>query len=389
MHAQAARTLPTIVQARAAISATFFVLGAGFGLWAVHIPLVQRRLAIPPDTLGLALLVLAIGAIMAMPLCGWAVSHVGSRRLTVWLACLFAVLMPLPTVADSTAWLFGALWLFGLGMGGLDVAMNTQAAAIETARGRPTMSSIHAFYSLGGLAGAAAGGGMIARGWGDGRGAMVSAAVLLGMALSAARYLWNTERQVAAGPHFVMPPRAALGVGLLAFLAFSAEGAIGDWSALFLLDHKQSTPAIAATGFAAFSICMATVRLVGDPIVLRMGAVRTMTAGGGLMAAGIALALLAPWPLLSAAGFGVVGIGAANIVPVLFTASARIPGVSPSAGIAATVTMGYAGFVLMPPILGFVAGAWGLPASLGIVALMAVAIAAAARTAADIAALPK
>jgi MFS family permease len=286
----------------------------------------------------------------------------------------FAILAPIPVLSPSVPFLFVALFLFGAAMGGLDVAMNTQAAEIEAARRRPTMSSFHGFFSVGALVGAVLGGFIIGAGWGDGSGASLAAAVLLAMAVWSAMNLWPSERPVDGGPRFALPPLAVLGLGAITFLAFSGEGGVTDWSALYLSTVKQSTTAEAASGLAAFSVAMVIFRLSGDWLVARLGNVATIVGGGLMMAAGMIVAVAAPWPWVVAAGFGIVGIGTANLVPVAFSAAARVPGVAPGIGVAAVTTTGYAGFLVFPPVLGFAGEAWGLSVSLLVVAAMGLAI---------------
>ena len=149
-----------------------------------------------------------------------------------------------------------------------------------------------------------------------------------------------------------------------------------DWSALYLSSVKNWSLAAAASGYAAFSVAMVVCRLTGDMVVARLGGFITIVGGGLLTAAGMIIAVLSPWPVFSAAGFAIVGIGAANLVPVAFSAAARTPGVPPSMGVAAVTTLGYSGFLVFPPVLGFIAQDWGLSAALGFVALMGLAIAA-------------
>ena len=153
-----------------------------------------------------------------------------------------------------------------------------------------------------------------------------------------------------------------------------------DWSALYLSSVKNLSLATSASGYAAFSVAMVVCRLTGDWVVARLGGFVTIVGGGLLTAFGMVLAVISPWPVLSAAGFAIVGVGAANLVPVAFSASARTPGVPPSMGVAAVTTLGYSGFLIFPPVLGFIAQAWGLSAALGVVALMGLAIAAMAGT---------
>ncbi len=368
-----------LFRARLAVSAVFFSLGAGAGIWAVYIPIVQARLGIDPGVLGLALLTMAIGAMTGMPTSGWALARFGSRTPTAVLAIVYPATVAVPLLSPTVPFLFASLLVAGLAMGALDVAMNTQASEVEAARQAPTMSSFHAFFSLGGLAGAGAGAGAISLSWGNGLGGATAAACLLILALAAVRHLWSGETTARVGPTFVLPNRAALALGLLAFLSFAVEGAVTDWSAVYLTTVKLSGAVMAATGFAAFSITMTALRLLGDGIIARVGPAAAVFLGGILIAVGIATAIVSPWPLAVALGFGIVGAGAANVVPVALSAGAHIPGMQPSVGVAAVLTVGYVGFLVSPPVLGFIADTWGLSASLMLIGLMGAAVAAAAR----------
>ncbi len=373
-HLDTAARVALAFRARIAVSIAFLILGFGPGLWAVHIPIVQERLEISPAILGVALLVMAAGAVVSMPIMGWAVGHLGSRGPTAAGVLLYMIVAPLPILADSVPLFFVALFFFGLLMGGLDVVGNVQASDVETLRGKPTMSSFHAFYSIGALLGALAGAFVIAQGWGDGSGAVVICAILFVVGALSVRNLLATDKP-EAGPQFALPSRAVLGLGFVAALVFAIEGAVTDWSALFLTDAKKATPETAAFGYAAYALAMAGLRLVGDPIVTRFGARRLVVGGGLLCVLGLGIALASPWPLVGAIGFGLVGLGAANIAPICFSAGARVPGVAPGLGVSAVATMGYSGFLVFPPILGFAAELFGLSAAIGIVLVMSMALA--------------
>ncbi|CAN5116393.1 MFS transporter [soil metagenome] len=365
-----------LVIAMAAIYYGFFLAGAGTGIWAAHIPIVQQRLDLDPAILGIALFAMAIGALIAMPVAGWAIGRFGSRPAAGFVSIAYAVLMAGPIAAPNLPLFFAACFLFGTTLGALDVAINVQASEVEKERGKPTMSSFHGFFSIGGLAGAGLGAGVIALGWGNGGGAAAVALILTGCSVWAAFNYWPRGKVAGAGPRFTLPNRAALALGLLALLSFAAEGAIVDWSALYLATDKASGAVAAAAGFAGFSIAMAIFRLTGDAIVARLGDRRTLIGGGVLVALGITVAVLSPLAALSAVGFAIIGIGAANAVPVVFSEAGRIPGMTANGGMASVVTLGYAGFLTCPPILGFVGREWGLGASLALVGLMGVAIAA-------------
>lgn len=378
MHALTDSSRPdqirALLAARIAISAIFLVPGFGAGLWAVHIPVVTSRIGIDPAIVGIALLSAAIGAVLAMPFAGVLIGRFGSRLPTICFALAFCVVSALPAAAPNTAFLIICLFFFGAFMGGCDVSMNMQAAEYEEARGRPAMSSFHGFYSVGTLLGALAGGVVIGMGWGDGSGALIAAAILLAGTIVSSFYLLPGTRRSSSGATFALPPPAVFSFGVITFLVFAGEGGIMDWSALYLTEVLLADAATAASAVAAFSTAMVIFRLTGDWIVGRIGPLVTVVGGALLMGVGAGIAVLSPWIWPAVIGFGIFGMGAANVVPVAFSAAARTPGVPPGIGIAAVTTMGYGGFLIFPPLLGFVGRAWGLTASIAIIAAMGFAV---------------
>lgn len=369
----------SIDAARWAISTVFLLNGAGIGLWAAHVPTVQARMGIDTGMLSMVLLTVAAGALLAMPLMGGLTGRWGTRRMVLLSGFAFAAMTPLIMGAPSLPLLFIAAFLFGVSNGALDVAMNANASEVETARGLPTMSSFHGFFSLGGLFGAGIGGLLVGQGLGHGQGAlMVGVVTAVVLALSAPRVMGFAATH-GAGSHFSLPRGAALGLGLLALLCFAVEGALVDWSALLMQERTGATPASAALGFSAFSIAMAACRFAGDRLIVRFGALRIMVIGGLAMFAGLALAVASTHFVLSAVGFALVGLGAANVVPLLFGAAARIPGMSAGNGVAAVATLGYGGLLLAPPVLGWVAMHSSIMVALGGLSLSGLVIALSAR----------
>lgn len=369
----------SIDAARWAISTVFLLNGAGIGLWAAHVPTVQARMGIDTGMLSMVLLTVAAGALLAMPLMGGLTGRWGTRRMVLLSGFAFATMTPLIMGAPSLPLLFIAAFLFGVSNGALDVAMNANASEVETARGLPTMSAFHGFFSLGGLFGAGIGGLLVGQGLGHGQGAlMVGVVTAVVLALSAPRVMGFAATH-GAGSHFSLPRGAALGLGLLALLCFAVEGALVDWSALLMEERTGATPASAALGFSAFSIAMAACRFAGDRLIVRFGALRIMVVGGLAMFAGLALAVASTHFVLSAVGFALVGLGAANVVPLLFGAAARIPGMSAGNGVAAVATLGYGGLLLAPPVLGWVAMHSSIMVALGGLSLSGLVIALSAR----------
>lgn len=370
--------LGEVGRARTAINLAFFNLGVGAGLWAVFIPVVRARLDISDGVLGLALLCIAIGLILAMPATGWAIARFGARNISAFAAAILPVACALPILSPTVLTLFLACLVYGAISGVLDVAMNNEAARVESTTGRALMSSFHGLFSVGGLAGAGIGALLV--GFGDPTSAIACAVVLclFGLAALAIRswYLPIGDRPPAR-VKFSLPSRPLLLIGILAFLAFGLEGAVADWSALFLEGEKGASHALAATGYAAFAGAMAVMRFLGDRLVTRFGRRRALIFGGTLIAAGCTLALVSPFVLLSALGFGLIGIGAANVVPVLISTAAGFP--AGTGGIAAVATIGYLGSLTWPPAIGGLSQMTGLPVALWLIALAGVAIALGSR----------
>jgi hypothetical protein len=323
---------------------------------------------------------MALGALFAMPLGGAVIGRIGSSAVTRVATIVYLAVVPLPIVAPHALILVAALFVFGAANGLMDVGMNAHGVTVERRFGRPIMSSLHGMWSLGGLLGAGLAALLlplmppIAQ-------ALLTLALLAATAVAALFFLLPSAADNGeAGSGFVLPGRAALGLGILCFLAMTSEGAIIDWSALHLQASLALTPALAAGGFAAFSAAMAAARFGGDWLRGHVGAVALVRGSAALAAAGLALALAAPWPFLAIAGFGIAGLGLANLVPVFFGAAGRLPGQAAGTGIAAVATLGYSGFLVGPPLIGFLADVSSLAFALGllVVACLTVAVAAAA-----------
>jgi MFS family permease len=359
---------------RGANSAIFLCNGLGIGAWAASLPLLQARLHLSDGQLSLVLLGFAAGAVLSMPMTGLAAPRLGIDRATRLAVFAFALAMLGPGLAPVLPAVIAAAFLLGLTNGALDVSMNGLASGIETRWGAPIMSSFHAAFSLGGLGGAALGAAMAPRSspWVN---AMSLVAVInVAIILAAWRALQEPGSTPApAAPRFVLPGRAALWLCACVALGLLGEGAIGDWSGVYLADNLGASPSLAAAGYGAFSAAMIAGRLGGDAFVARFGQARTVRYGGLVFAAGVAIALLAPNPVASALGFGLVGIGLSNVVPIVFSAAARL-GSSPATGVAMAASAGYSGLLLGPVLIGALASIFGLWPSLWLLAVCACAI---------------
>ncbi|MBP2306087.1 MFS transporter [Azospirillum melinis] len=366
--------------ARWATVAAFFLNGTVFGVWATQIPLLKNRLDLSPAVLGAALLCLAVGALTAMIASGPLLGRLGSAPVTRVTALLFAGLLPLPSLVPDVATLCIVLALFGASGGTMDVAMNAQGALVERRMGRPIMSSLHGMWSLGGLAGAGLGGLLLPLMPPAAQAGLVSAGLLALFLALQGRFLPDRN---AGGGGLVLPDRKTLLLGLLAAMAFMGEGAILDWSAIHLRDDLGAPASIAGMGFGVFCAAMAAGRFSGDRLRHRFGGATLMRAGGLLATAGLGCVLAGGVvaggaPVLAMVGFGLTGIGLSNIVPVLFSTAGSVDSGHPDHAVAAVSTMGYAGVLAGPPLVGFIAEATSLATAFAMIALLALGMAAAA-----------
>ena len=367
-----------VALARAAVMLVFLVNGTGLGLWVGHIAWLQERHDLDHRELSVALLSLAAGALTTMGVAGWLTARFGSRPCTIVGGTLFCLFLPLPYLMPSLVTIAAAAMLLGAANGILEVAMNSHAAAVERAYGQPTMSSFHAFFSLGGVLGSGMAGLCLRRGIGPDHSMAVIAAALLVALLVAGRGLLREIADEGGAAGLVRPNSALLILGVLAFLAMGSEGAMLDWLGVFLAGELGASLALAATAAAVFSAAMTCGRLVGDRVVRRFGDVAVLRGSAVLAAGGALLLLLAPLPQLALLAAAPIGLGIANAVPILFGAGTRVPGTAPGQGLATVAMIGYAAFLTVPPMIGTVADASSLRVALSLVlvALLVVAVGA-------------
>ena len=371
---------PSLSASRRAIRVLFFVLGMAMGVWGAQVPAVKVHYGLDEQTLSLALLAGAGGAVLCLLTAGALVARFGARRCvqaagTLMLASVAAVLQ-----VRSLGALFALMLLLGAGSALFDVAINAEGSALEQRARRKLMSGLHAMFSLGGMAGALLC--FLLH-----RGSVAPQFQLAGSAAAMAIALWasaaglgsqRTDSEEAPAP-IAWPRGILLWMGVLTALCMVAEGSMYDWSALFIRQELATDAATGALGFAAFSAAMAIGRLFGDRVRERFTPVALMRGSGVLATAGMALALTTAAPAVALLGFMLVGLGLANVVPVMFAAAAQVPGVSPAHGVAAVSSVGYLGFMVGPPLIGALARWSSLTAALWAVALFAVLMGVAAR----------
>jgi predicted MFS family arabinose efflux permease len=357
----------------------FLILGLVAAAWAPLVPDLKLRLALDDAELGLMLLAIGAGSLLAAPLTGLLVARHGGRRVMLVLGTIFCATLPALTILPGIPLTATALFLFGATLAGIDVAMNIQAVAVERACARPMMSGFHGLFSVGGLLGASLVSALLYFNATPLAATLIIAAAALALLLSQSQALLPRADSPATG---LSLPRGRLAlIGALCFIAFMAEGAVHDWTAVLLRFHRDAGPATAGLAYAAFATAMTIGRLTGDAVLNRLPHVHVLAWGAALAAAGFLTMTAIPTIPAALIGCALIGIGEANIVPALFSAAARTKGTDPSLAIAAVASPGYIGLLAGPPLIGLAAQATTLPIALGTAGLLLLLITATARTA--------
>jgi fucose permease len=367
-------------RARLATMALFFIAGMVYASWGVHVPTVRDKFDLDSAWLSVALFSLTGGSIATMTANGKWIARVGTRRACLVGGIVMMASTALILVTPSYWLLLPVLAAFGGGMATLDVAMNAEASAVEAAIGRPIMSSLHGMFSIGGMAGAAGGGLLLSFGMAPTL-HLALVAVLGTLVLG-----WACPAVLPHVPHEAHPNAPQHGanrwrspalwaLGIVALIALVAEGAMYDWGTVYMRDVVHATPAFASAGYAAFSGAMAAGRFAGDAVRARFGAVQLVLVSATIACAGMVGALVLPFSLTALAGFALMGIGLANMMPVLFAAAMRVKGIHAAEGMAHVAGLAYCGLLFGPVMIGGVAQVTNLTIGLSVVALCAALVA--------------
>lgn len=362
-----------------AIAALFLSNGFTLSSWISRIPAITGALDLSPGLIGAVLMTLAAGAIVAFPLAGRLIDTRSSAVATVLFNLILILALPFVGLAPSLPLLMAALFIFGFGNGGMDVSMNAQGIEVERAVGGSIINSLHGFFSLGAFAGAAAGAGAAQLGiapWQHFLAVSIAGLVVLGTVRGwlLAAPVRNVKRQTAPGPAFRLPPRALWTLGLLALAASVSEGAIADWSGLYLHEHLGTGSGVAALGYAIFSVCMLAGRFSGDTLVRRFGAPALVRNGALLAAIGLGVGVVIDQPLAMLVGFGAVGLGLSVVYPLVFSAAGNHPVIPSGQAVASVASIGYGGFLAGPPLLGWLAQFTSLRVVMALIVILAAAI---------------
>jgi predicted MFS family arabinose efflux permease len=352
--------------------------GIGISAWAIAVPFTKIRFGLNDATLGLMLLAPGVGGVLAMPLAGLCVARFGSKATLIAAGILFGVILPTLAIAPSPTAFTVLLSIFGAAFAIIDIAMNAQAVASETRSGALLMSSFHAQYSLGTLAVAAITSLLLKLGATNAFCALLSGVAIFAI-LAQHRHLQPKQDDPPAdGPAFALPNRATITLGLACFACFLTEGAITDWSTIFMRFSRHINISAAVYGYVGFALAMAATRLAGDRAATYLGKPNLLRLGSLLAAFGTMLTVLTPYETTDIIGFTLVGLGTGNVAPLIFSAASKIPGMSPTASVPAVMTLGYAGFLIGPALIGLIGNATSLSAAFALIAAMLVTLCLAA-----------
>lgn len=363
-------------RARVAVTVVFALNGALFASIFSRLPAIQERAGIGDGALGLALLCSMVGLLVAQVGAGALVTRVGSRHLVLVGVLGYAAGLVPVSLSRSFVALAASLALVGLCNGVLDVSMNLHGLTVERALQRPILSSLHAAFSLGALAGAAVGGIVAGAGVGVVPHLWTAAAFGTAVGLAAVRFLLPPSADAAPeGPLFARPTRALAAIGIFAFCVLLSEGAVNDWVAVYLEDDLGTGEGLAAAGLAVFSLTMGVGRLAGDRLTEALGPVRLARSGAGLAALGMVTALAGTEPAMAIAGFAAMGLGLAAMFPLALRAAAT-RSATPGPAVAAVSAVGYCGFLAGPTSVGGLSELAGLRTALLLVAILCATAAA-------------
>jgi len=357
---------------RIAVKLIFFINGFVHANLAARFPKVQELFSIDNGILGFVLLATSVGALIAMPFTGWLIMRNGSRRITIISVFVYCIVVPLVPVMPGLAGLVFIFFSMGLTAGMLDVSMNAQAVMVEQQHGKPIMTSFHALFSIGMVAGAGCGALFIKLN----TTLFTHFSAVIGLSLLGAawaRYHLIHDKpkdKIVEGPAFRLPNAAMVSIGVIAFCCMLGEGAMADWSTNYMENIAHADKALAPIGLSAFALAMTIGRLFGDSARIRFGDRNLMIGCGLISTIGLLLTLIFIHPFAVIAGLFVTGIGLSSIVPIAYSIAGNTKDLPPGVGLAMVTTVGYSGFLFGPPLIGLFADLYTLRISLGLVVIL-------------------
>lgn len=356
---------------RVASAALFFFMGLVFASWASRIPIFKEQFHLNEAQLGGILFMLPLGSFIALPFAGWSVDKFGSRFMGIASSIAYALTLCLLSLAPTPFMLSVVLFIFGFIGDTVNISMNTQALDVQKAYGKPILSSFHALWSLGALCGALTGGWTLKHGYSTGTHFIIVLVPVIILCFIGWFYLMPHDgEQDTDKKLFAMPDRSLLVIGTICLCCTLCEGAMADWSALYYNEVIADPSTVSTTGFTAYIFTMSVGRLSGDRLIMALGYRRVLILDGILIAMGMAVALAIRVPIAVIIGFAMVGFGVSTIIPISYTQAAKSNTMRPSVALAAVSTIGFTGFLIGPPVIGFLAHAISLRGALLVVILL-------------------
>ena len=363
------------VHARYAVSLLFFLCGVVFTSWASRIPAFKEQFHLNEAELGGVLFMLPMGSLIALPFAGWAVDRVGSRLMSTLSLLLYAVALYVLSLSPTVFALSVALFAFGFIGNTVNIAINTHGLDVQHLLAKPILASFHAMWSVGALCGALLGGWTLRHNYSTGTHYLI---VLIPLALlSVASYyflLSVDDEQHESKKLFALPDKALMLIGVICLCSTLCEGAMADWSALYYQSVLEDATIKSTTGFTAYAFTMSIGRFTGDKLIHWMGYRKVLMMDALLIACGMGLALASSLPVLVIIGFALVGYGVSTVIPIAYMVAGRSKTMRPSVALAAVSTVGFTGFLIGPPVIGFIAHEIGLRSALALVILLAISV---------------
>ena len=357
---------------RRAVLIIFTIHGMVMAGWVSRIPYMKNKLEMSEGTLGLVLLGASLGLILSLPIVGGFINRYSSRRVTWGGGIVYAGILPILILMPSVPLLALALFSYASSAAFMDIAMNAQAVEVERQAQRPLMSSFHGAFSIGNFIGAILSALLIAVNIGAFTHLFIFT-ILAWLLLSAVSSVLlpddkSNKQDETSAPIFSFPPRAILPLGIIAFCAAIGEGSMNDWTTVFLKDNLATSESFATLGFAAFSLMMTVGRFAGDSLIQRFGRAAMIRGGAIVASLGLVTVILLPFPYISLVGFALAGTGLSLMIPIVFSVAGTMPGIPAGTGIASAASLGYLGFLVGPPMIGFLAEISSLRLSFAFVA---------------------
>lgn len=342
-------------RSRLAVSLFFFCQGLAFASWASRIPTIKSALDLSDASLGTILLMLPLGQLLTMTLSGRLVTKYGSATVLLIACCCYVLTLCTIAYANSATALGITLFFFGIFGNMCNIAVNTQGVAVEEQYSRPIMSSFHGAWSIAGFVAALIGLGTIQLNLSTVLHFVIVLLIVVCNVLFNAKYLIPGKAKESKQSGLAKPDTMLVQLGILGFLSMATEGAMFDWSGVYFKDIVQAPEQLVPIGYAAFMIMMASGRFIGDFFISKMGKQRTLQLSGLLMCCGMLLSVVLPYFYTSIFGFMMVGLGVACVVPTVYSVTGKHPTIAPGKALAMVSSISFLGFLLGPPLIGYIA----------------------------------